>query len=292
MRESPYMVYSHLHTWMKSVWNNVEPGNFKKFKSLKFWFHCKCSRHQRIRAWRWEAVIAGLLAALRARKLVVWSRFLIVWSDNLLPNRLANLSRRFLADSLRFLNADSVIYRSSRPLLGLSLTSPDSRHFARNLDMVLALTPNRAATSFWVHLLGVVQLLGPLGDSISVASLSYKRPLSKLQLYLTQTLFKANFIFQTKGDNIIHVFGLHQWPPEHHSNTFHPLKKRTLHHWHSCKTCTVTWALFKTHCIFKRNGDFGVENNAFCNISLLTLPYIQEYCTFHDYIITADGTSL
>ena len=121
---------------------------------------------------------------------------------------------------------------------------------------------------------------------------SYKRPLSKLQLYLTQTLFKANFIFQTKGDNIIHVFGLHQWPPEHHSKTFHPLKKITLHHWHSCKTCTVTWALFKTHCIFKRNGDFGVENNAFCNISLLTLPYIQEYCTFHDYIITADGTSL
>ena len=27
-------VYSHLHTWMKSVWNNVEPGNFKKFKML------------------------------------------------------------------------------------------------------------------------------------------------------------------------------------------------------------------------------------------------------------------
>ena len=34
MRESPHMVYSHLHTWMKSVWNNVEPGNFKKFKML------------------------------------------------------------------------------------------------------------------------------------------------------------------------------------------------------------------------------------------------------------------
>ena len=28
------MVYSHLHTWMKSVLNNVEPGNFKKLKML------------------------------------------------------------------------------------------------------------------------------------------------------------------------------------------------------------------------------------------------------------------
>ena len=31
---------------------------------------------------------------------------------------------------------------------------------------------------------------------------SCKRPLSKVQLYLTQTLFKANVILQTKGDNI------------------------------------------------------------------------------------------
>ena len=29
-----HMVYSHLHTLMKSVWNNVEPGNLKKFKML------------------------------------------------------------------------------------------------------------------------------------------------------------------------------------------------------------------------------------------------------------------
>ena len=34
MRESPHMVYSHLHAWMKSVWNNVEPGNFNKFNML------------------------------------------------------------------------------------------------------------------------------------------------------------------------------------------------------------------------------------------------------------------
>ena len=33
MHESPHMVYSHLHTWMKSVWNNVEPGNFKNVSS-------------------------------------------------------------------------------------------------------------------------------------------------------------------------------------------------------------------------------------------------------------------
>ena len=35
-----------------------------------------------------------------------------------------------------------------------------------------------------------------------------------------------------------------------------------------------------------------LENNAFCNISLLTFLFIQGNCTFHDYIITADGTSL
>ena len=110
----------------------------------------------------------------------------------------------------------------------LSLTSPDSRNFARNLDMVLALTPNRAATSFW-GTPAWAPSLGPLGDSISVASL------------LLQTLFKANFIFQTKGDNVIQThYTIDALSPGHYSK----------------------------------------EMETFCNISLLTLPYIQVYCTF------------
>ena len=113
---------------------------------------------------------------------------------------------------------------------------------------------------------------------------SYKRPLSKLQLYLTQTLFKANFIFQTKGDNIIHVFGLHQWPPEHHSNTFHPLKKRTLHHWHSCKTCTVTWALSK-HIASSKEMETSVLKHFTSDFALysgvLHIPWLHNHGRWH-----------
>ena len=39
------------------------------------------------------------------------------------------------------------------------------------------------------------------------------------------------------------------------------------------------------HSRMMRNGDFGVENNAFCNISLLTLPYIQDIDVFNADVI-------
>ena len=139
-----------------------------------------------------------------------------------------------------------------------------------------------------------VQLLGPLGDSISVASLHLTNDHSvNCSCYLTQTLFKAFHLSKQKGITSFISLDFINDLCEHHCKHISSFKEQNhytidIHARHAL----YTWALFKTHCIFKRNGDFGVENNAFCNISLLTLPYIQEYCTFHDYIITADGTSL
>ena len=85
-------------------------------------------------------------------------------------------------------------------------------------------------------------------------SLNSVASLHLMQLYLTQTLFKANFIFQTKGDNIITLDFINDHL--NISNTFHIAglqKKWRLRCWKP---------------------------------SLLLCPY----CTLHDYIITADGT--
>ena len=50
---------------------------------------------------------------------------------------------------------------------------------------------------------------------------SYKRPLSKLQLYITQTLFKANFIFQTKGDHsCLWTSSMTTWTSFKHMSSF------------------------------------------------------------------------
>ena len=79
-------------------------------------------------------------------------------------------SKPSLQVSGRFRRADRVRKRSScwvvffgRPLLGLSLTSPVSRNFASVLEMVLGLTPNRAATLFW----GVPASIWPIARAFS-----------------------------------------------------------------------------------------------------------------------------